>query len=372
MDGLAAGLSALMGVAGMSGGVETATAHRRDTLARVNRGAFSAAAGGMRRVGRAPTVLVGVWLLTVLVCLPLTLALRDMLAQHLGSSLAADAAAAGVNYDWMQEFGDQATGVGVTFKPTILGFGAVLDNMSAFLDYTNRPVVIVGAAAAYVALWMFLAGGIIDRYARDRVTHTYGFFAASGAFFFRLLRLAIVQWVVYAFIFGWVHGWLFDRLFVRMTHDLTAERTAFFIRVLLYLVFGALLAAANLLFDYAKIRAVVEDRRSMIGALAAATRFVRHNGGVAVTLYLLNFGLFLSVVAIYAIIAPGAGGTGASMWFAFAIGQAYIAARLAVKLLFWASEVVLFQNRFAHAGYLASPQTAWPDSPAVEAIKTSN
>jgi len=29
-----------------------------------------------------------------------------------------------VNSDWMQEFADQATGLGVTFKPTIIGFGA--------------------------------------------------------------------------------------------------------------------------------------------------------------------------------------------------------------------------------------------------------
>ena len=91
-----------------------------------------------------------------------------MLAQHLGASLAADTAASGVNYDWMQEFSEQASGLGTTFKPTIIGFGAVLDNLSAFLDDTPRPVVIVGAASVYVVLWIFVAGGIIDRYARDR------------------------------------------------------------------------------------------------------------------------------------------------------------------------------------------------------------
>ena len=91
-----------------------------------------------------------------------------MLAQHLGASLAAEPAASGVNYDWMQEFADQATGLGATFRPTIIGFGAVLDNLSAFVDNTARPVVIVGAAGTYIVLWLFVAGGIIDRYARDR------------------------------------------------------------------------------------------------------------------------------------------------------------------------------------------------------------
>src|SRR5580693_4657687 len=111
---------------------------------------FRAWRDGMERVNRAPAVLIGMWALTLLVSLPLAAALRGMLAQHLGSSLAADSAASGVNYDWMQEFGDQATGLGVTFKPTIIGFGAVLDNLSGFLDNTHRPVVVVGAAAAYI------------------------------------------------------------------------------------------------------------------------------------------------------------------------------------------------------------------------------
>ena len=167
--------------------------------------AFGAWLDGIRRVNRAPAILLGVWALTLLVSVPLALALRGMLAQHLGASLAADTAASGVNYDWMQEFSDQASGLGTTFKPTIIGFGAVLDNLSAFLDDTQRPVVIVGAASVYIVLWIFVAGGIIDRYARDRATRAFGFFAGAGEFFFRFLRLAVVQWIVYAVLFGALH-----------------------------------------------------------------------------------------------------------------------------------------------------------------------
>ncbi|PYQ93676.1 MAG: hypothetical protein DMF96_29075 [Acidobacteria bacterium] len=322
----------------------------------------------MRRVNRAPAVLLGVWALTLLVSLPLTAVVRGMLAQHLGSSLAADTAASGVNYDWMQEFSDQATGLGVTFKPTIIGFGAVLDNLSAFMDDIERPVVIVGAASFYILLWIFVAGGVIDRYARDRATRAHGFFATSGVFFFRFLRLAAVQWIVYAFLFGWMHPWLFDRLYPRMTHETSVERTAFVARVALYLVFGVLIAAATMIFDYAKVRAVVEDRRSMIGAITGALGFIRRNCGAAVSLFLANFALFVIVAGLYALVAPGAGRTGASMWIGFAIGQLYVIGRLWVKLVFWASETALFQNRLAHAGYVARPEPTWPDSPAADAI----
>ncbi len=323
---------------------------------------------GFARVNRAPMVLLGVWLMTVAISTPLALVMRAMIAQQLGSSVEADQAAAGVDYDWMQEFENQASGLGVTFRPTIIGFGAVLDNLSDFLDNVPAPLVVAGAASAYIILWLFVAGGILDRYARDHATRSYGFFSASGVFFFRFLRLGIIQWMVYAFLFRGVHGLLFDRVFPRFTHEMTVERTAFLLRLALYLVFAVLLAACTLVFDFAKVRAVVEDRRSMLGALAAGLRFVV-NHPAAPALFLINFASFVAVLVVYALIAPGAGGAGATMWIAFAIGQLYVLARLWVKLVFWASETALFQSRLAHAGYIATVPPIWPESPAADAIR---
>jgi hypothetical protein len=323
---------------------------------------------GARRVNRAPAILIGVWALTLLVSVPLALVLRGMLASHLGASLAAETAASGVNYDWMQEFDEQASGLGTTFKPTIIGFGAVLDNLSAFLDGTPRPVAIVGAASVYVVLWIFVGGGIVDRYARDRPAHPFGFFAGAGGFFFRFLRLAAVQGIVYGMLFGALHPWLFDALYPRLTREMTVERTAFALRVGFYLVFGVAVAAATLIFDYAKVRAVVEDRHSMVSAIGAAAAFIRRNAGAAVTLFLLNFGSFLVALGLYAMVAPGAGRSGITMWLSFAVGQIYVLARLWIKLTFWASETALFQGRLGHAGYVVRAQPTWPDSPAADAI----
>lgn len=329
---------------------------------------FRPAVDGIRRVNRAPAVVAGVWILTFAVSLPLSVAMRGLLEQHLGGSLAADAALSGANYDWMQEFADQASGLGVTFKPTIIGFGAVLDNLSTLLDDTTRPVVIVGAAGAYLVLWLFVAGGIIDRYARDRATRSHGFFAASGTFFFRFLRLGLVMGAVYWVVFSVIHPWLFTTVWMHFGRQVNEERTAFWFRVALYIVFGAGLAACNIVFDYAKVRAVVEDRRSMLGAIAAGARFVGDNLAAAIPLYLVDFGLFVAAIVLYAIVAPGAGGAGLSVWVGFGIGQLYVIARLWVKLVFWASETALFQSRLAHAGYVAAPPPEWPEFPMVEAI----
>ena len=150
-----------------------------------------------------------------------------------------------------------------------------------------------------------------------------------------------------------------------VTEDVTVERTAFFIRVGLYFAFAVPLFFFNILFDYAKIRAVVEDRRSMIGAIVASWRFMRRQPIAVWALYKLNALVFLGVVAIYFVIAPSATMPDAA---AFAIGQLYIVLRVVVRLQFTASQVALFQGRLAHAGYVARPIPRWPDSPAAEAI----
>jgi hypothetical protein len=325
-------------------------------------------ADGLKRIIGAPAVLFGVFVLTCAMAMPLALTLRGMLRDHLGPSLAANEAATAVNFDWWQEFQAQAAGLGTTFTPSIIGFAAVLDNIGSVVDGDGEIAPVAGALGAYLLVWTFFVGGIIDRYARQRRTRSHGFFAASGVFFMRFLRLAVVAGLVYWFLFAYVHYWLFDVWFRSATRDLDVERIAVMWRLGMYGVFGALLVFANVLFDYAKIRAVVEDRRSMLVTLLASARFVLRNPLRVFGLYALNALLFLALVAVWAFVAPGAGGAGLSMWIGFAVGQLYVLARLFVKLHFLASQTALFQHSLAHAAYTAAPTPVWPESPAAEAI----
>ena len=306
--------------------------------------------------------------MTFLLAWPLAVTLRGMLAEHLDASLAAETAANGVNFDWWNEFLAQAAGIGQTFVPAILGFAAVLKNISGLADASGLPTVVASAITAHIVVSIFLLGGVLDRLARDRRTGSYGFFAACGTFFFRLLRLGVFAGSIYWLLFTTVHGWLFDRVYGELTRDVTVEQTAFAYRLVLYLVFGAIVVAFNIWFDYAKIRMVVEDRRSAIGALTSALRFLARNPASVIALYSVNLLIFLVVIAIYALVAPGAAG-GLAAWIGFLVAQLYIALRVAVRLLFAASQISLFQARLAHAGYTARPLPVWPDSAAAEAIR---
>jgi hypothetical protein len=303
---------------------------------------------------------------TLLTALPLAVVMRDEIETHLDNSMMADQVARGVNVQWWLEFFDQAGPVGKTLQTTIIGFAAVLDNISTMADGGTRPTPLLWLGAFYLLLWLFLSGGILDRYARARPTRAYEFFAACGTYFVRFLRLAPMAALAYYFLFAVVRPALLDNLYQDITRNLTVERTAFLVRVALYLVFATILVTVNVVFDYAKVRAVVEDRRSMIGALVAGARFVRRNAvGVAV-LYALNTSLFVAVILMYALVAPGAESSGVRMWIGVIVGQLYLVARLWARLVFFASETALFQGRLAHAGYIASAARPRPEPPVVE------
>jgi hypothetical protein len=318
---------------------------------------------GYTRVARAPAVILGAWLVLLLSALPHALSLGSAIEQDLGSSTAAGEAASGVNADWWQEFVYRRPEHG-TFRPSIIGGAAPLANLSAWLD--NHPSgAPIGAAALYLLAWAFLLGGTIDRYARRRRLGAAAFFAACGVFFWRFLRLGVLSAIVYVLLFGTLHHWLFGLFYPWVTRDLDVERTAFAWRVALYVVFLIPLGATMLLFDYAKVRMVVEDRRSATGAVVAAVRFLRRHPGGAIGLFLANAFLFGVVTLVYVGFAPGArGSAGVAVALTLAAGQAYLIARLVVKMGIYATAVSFFDDRVAHRAFRGPPEPVWPESPA--------
>jgi hypothetical protein len=199
----------------------------------------------------------------------------------------------------------------------------------------NHPV-----ALAHGALITFLLGGFMDRLARNRATATFGFFGACGMYAVRFLRLGLIAVPIYAALLLW----LLPRL-------PTTGRAG-------VIVLGLIVFLVHLLFDYARVRMVVEDRRSAIGALSASVRFVRRHAAAALALAAVNAAL---ATATWWLAATFSIGLSAALF-------AYLLARALLRLIFAASLIALFQRQLAHVGYTARPQATWPDSPAAEAI----
>jgi hypothetical protein len=188
----------------------------------------------------------------------------------------------------------------------------------------------------WLVAWSFLGGGILDRYARNRATRGRGFFGACGAHFPAMLRLGIIELLLFLGIRSVAPGNLGMTLFL----------------------------AASLFLVFARVRLVVEDRRSAIGALLAGGRFIRRHAAAAGVF--LFYATSLWIAGLLWLRVPMDPGGWAS--FAFAAGELLLALQLFLVFALWASATALFQSRLAHAAYTAAPPIEWPESPAAEAI----
>ena len=181
---------------------------------------------GWKRTLGAPAITIGVMLATLVAAVPLAVIVGSRIEADLGSSAEADAAADGWHAGWAAEFAGRSEGVARTFTHEIIGFGGTLATTSAWLDAGALDPAIAAAVGMYLALWMFLWGGILDRFARQRPIRGAAFFAACGVFFWRFLRLALLVGPIYWALFVWLHPLLFVDAYDWLTRDLTSERQA--------------------------------------------------------------------------------------------------------------------------------------------------
>jgi hypothetical protein len=125
---------------------------------------------------------------------------------------------------------------------------------------------------------------------------------------------------------------------------------------------GILAVALGLVATFARIRIVVEDRRSALGATLGALRFLWRNPAGIALIVLFAILKTLAILTVALSVDPD------GREWQRAIAEASIAVPVILILLQHAAGVSLFQSRLAHASYTAAPPIAWPDSPAAEAI----
>src|SRR4051812_1922289 len=74
----------------------------------------------------------------------------------------------------------------------LIGLAALALLSPLYPNTASRRVLI-----EFVLVGSFLLGGVIDRYARARPTHSYGFFGACGRHVAAMLRLAAAELLLY-------------------------------------------------------------------------------------------------------------------------------------------------------------------------------
>ena len=311
---------------------------------------LSAIRAGLRRVTANPKLILFLWLFNFLMALPLTLMMSGQIEASLGASRVAEKMQKGFDIDWYEEFNHNAGALGKTFSPAVIGVGPFLGNLeswlngSLFANYTG----IVGLGLGYMIVWLFLLGGILDRFARPEPRLTMErFFSAGGRYFVRFVALAALAGVIYLFIFAFIAPQLFT-LIANSTRDTTVEKTVFFMTAGAYLVVAFLLMLVNMVFDYAKISTVIDAQRNVFTAVLNGVQFVFSRPVKTFGLY-LTLGVFLLLtLGVYGLNSPGAlQSTGPGIALAFMFGQFFLLLKLVTRLTFFSGQMALYENMAA-------------------------
>ena len=297
---------------------------------------------GLRDVITAPVAVLGVTLATLAGAVPFGLVLGVQLQSSLAARQPVYLETADIDAEWWMEFREHADGLAATFTPSIVGFAAPLDNLSALLDGSPRPLALFGPIAFAGVLWAWLWGGLLERFYRQRRMRPGEFWNAASRHFIRFVSISACAALVQVILFLTIHRVLFGVVYEALAGRMASERDAFFLRVAFYLAFGALLVAVSLIADYARISIVAVKAMTVGGALRTATQFLRRHFTGAAALYLLTGALFVAALAVYGA-AEVYGGTRLGGWRSVLIGQIYITARVAIRLLFAASEMQYFR-----------------------------
>ena len=252
----------------------------------------------------------------------------------------------------------------VLSSPTLMFLLAVVSFMAgtavvarfSYKPYSSWSEILV----VYSIIRAWWTGGILHRYAQNRPMRAGAFQRACGTFFFRLLRLHLLS----ALILG---GSLYVAELIMFNQ----------INLGVMLGFGSLFGLGyifcDVVLDYAKIRTVVEDRRSMVFAIAAGFRFVVRRPGAVVRLYLLN--ATISFIGYGSLVSTNYLGNyfGDPPILPFFLGLLIIVLNTVVvagwvPLLFLSTQTAFFQDELAYPGYTAGSGFSPPDLPDTEVV----
>ena len=304
---------------------------------------FRAWTDGIRQVAKAPLLVLLTVIVTVAVAAPFAIVLGSELREALADQPPIALGSTEIDADWWNEFRAHAGGLAATFTPTVLGFAAPLDNLSAIADGTRRPAVLIVPIASGVLAWAVLWGVALQRFDRRRGLSVSEAVSAAFGYFPRFMLISAVATAAQLLVYVILHPLLFGVIYRSVISEGTPESGAFAYRVVFYALFAIPVVAISLAADYARIASVVTKAPGGAAPIGAGVQFVGRHWRTVAGLYLFNAVTFAIVMIGYGVI-DFAGGARVTGWRGVVIGQAFIVARLAIRLVAGASSLELFKR----------------------------
>jgi hypothetical protein len=143
------------------------------------------------------------------------------------------------------------------------------------VDLTRTFGAVYLFAFVFMAFMLFVSGGIIESYRENRKLTAGEFFGASGAFFWRFVRLALLS--IIPFVVVWMSHQALSHGGDKLGDRAIADQVGIFLNIgtVIYLLLFSLWV--RLWFDIAQVRAVVMNERGMWRNTWRAWRITWHD-----------------------------------------------------------------------------------------------
>jgi hypothetical protein len=301
---------------------------------------------GFRATKNTALMVVLLFILNLAFSVILVVPMYHSLKESFGDSLVGERMAQGFDMLWWEEFRDQSEGLEKTFTPSMIGKGAILNNLEGLVGMTflALPPAILILGLIYITFRTFLAGGILSTFHQSKARFSpKKFFGAAGTHFFAFFLVMLVSWVFY---FG-VLGILF-RGFGSIRNSVAQYSISEITPFTLGLIFSAILLFVlfflQMLFDYARIQIIVEQKSRILLAVRDSFLFIVKHLGSTLALFYLLFFVNVFVTLIYLLLQsliPQNSALG--VIFVFIIQQLFIFTIIFTRCWLYASEMELYK-----------------------------
>jgi hypothetical protein len=334
---------------------------------------------GLAQVSRTKRMIFFAWFINVLFAMVLALPFLKQLDSYLRDTVMDEKILERVDPAWVENYrADMEKSEFVrSLDYTMFGYapflnhlelqmnGAFVKTLGGFLyDFFVRWELNPGSMSLlfflsllYVCVNSFLAGGFIGVYAKEYRSSFPEFLMEGARYFGKFFRISLVAMLIYFIFFSVIVDWINNSL-PQWTQNSASETVPYTYYMIRNVVVLALIAFLSMIFDYTRIRMIVDDRTSALTATVAGARFATPHFLNTYGLYLLLTLVGIVFIVIYAILEKLI--PQSSYWplvLLFIVQQLYMLARFWLKASFYACQTTLYQT-VSREEHLKSVSTA--------------
>jgi hypothetical protein len=260
------------------------------------------------------------WAFNAMAALVLAVPIYNILMDNLGTSLTSDRLALSFDYMWYIQFRNLYS-----------------------LQFNQLPMSIYFVVGIYTLIQTFFLGGLISIFQNPDKNHTVDFFYGGVKYFLRFMKVVVLSLFFFAIAFkiNDYSGELISILF-KNSENVYAD---FILKALRYLLLVFFIGIITLISDYSKISLAVKDKNRIFKECFNAVLFINKNFGKVFITFLIVAIIGALGSIVYNIIGKYIPRTPFYFLFAsFILQQMLIIFRLLVRMLFYSTEVNLFND----------------------------